>query len=439
MSYERRDPCLLSVAQRRRQPIATHTNRVAQGLIAAFHGVPTSTRHYKPLLANLAAVVVVRFGLRKIACNEKLNPSIVGLALASVILITGLSSAPAQTSDGRIDQCLDSNTEPSISYSACNELLSSPSLDENIAGLIFFRTGELQSQSGLYNEAITSFTQSLEYGHEAYLSYVWRGDSHFNNGHLDEAEADYLHASILQPDQSLAHSRLGALYFALGEIEESLSSLDAAIELNPTEFRYHFLSSLGRFQTDQIQRGFSDIDLAIELASGNPTLYVIRALNHFNTGDINSAWNDLDSAAEIDPQYFFMRVYSGVFNTLEQNWLTAWSDFDALTRDFPEDANFYMARSLLSVELGHYSDATEDCLEASRLDRSLLMMLVLSGLRDCTAIAEFPTTSEWVEETGSSPLYTLLDAISQTSLMRRELWMSAVDPSILVGTTSYSL
>jgi len=71
--------------------------------------------------------------------------------------------------------------------------------------------------------------------------YAWSnlGVVRFQQSHLEEAKAAFLHAIKLSPQDSFSLSNLGVVYYQLDQYDEAIRALEKAVRLDPNNAQSH--------------------------------------------------------------------------------------------------------------------------------------------------------------------------------------------------------
>jgi len=129
---------------------------------------------------------------------------LIGLALALAAL-----PASAQTRDELWEHCEDDN--PDLSIGGCTALIQSgQETTENLANA-FYNRGLAYRQNGLYDQAISDYTQALRLTPNDPGTYNNRGFAYEKKGERDMAIADYRAALRIDPNRQSALGNLQRL------------------------------------------------------------------------------------------------------------------------------------------------------------------------------------------------------------------------------------
>ena len=133
--------------------------------------------------------------------------------------------------------------------------------------------------------------------------YTQQGTSHYLQGRIDEAIADYSKAIDMNAGSAVAYNNRGSAYCKKGQIDEALSDFNKAIEIIPRFAAAYANRGYAFFKIDRYRKAISDLDTALELDPVNADIYYIRGNAYYRTGRIDRAVSDFNMAIELNPGY----------------------------------------------------------------------------------------------------------------------------------------
>ncbi|HXK03095.1 MAG TPA: tetratricopeptide repeat protein [Verrucomicrobiae bacterium] len=98
--------------------------------------------------------------------------------------------------------------------------------------------GTIAYQTQRFPLAEKRFREALKQDPAAYEPLVNLGGVLINLRQLDEALEVNVHATLVRPNDALAHSQLGMAYFEIGRYDDALKHLERARELDPAHFSH---------------------------------------------------------------------------------------------------------------------------------------------------------------------------------------------------------
>ena len=140
-------------------------------------------------------------------------------------------------------------------------------------GVIFQRTGDIQSALTDFDAAVAAYERSLAIDPAAPDGRIKLGRAHFANNRVDEALTEFERAARENPDDQDAHLNLAEVYLARGEWDAAVAAAEQAIDRGTTDSRTLYIlgtalvrlgrvgdgqERLGEFQ--EVETGFRDIE-----------------------------------------------------------------------------------------------------------------------------------------------------------------------------------
>ena len=124
-------------------------------------------------------------------------------------------------------------------------------------------------EKGQYDQAIKSFTKSLEIDPKYFLAYLNRGDVYYEKGQYDLAITDLTKALEIDQKNFAAYHNRGVAYYAKGQYGLAIKDLTKALEIDPK----------------------------------NANAFYHRGIAYENKGQYDLAIKDYTKVLEIDPKY----------------------------------------------------------------------------------------------------------------------------------------
>lgn len=165
----------------------------------------------------------------------------------------------------------------------------------------YYNFGNLMSEAGRANEAMTYFERALKLNPNHARSHLSYGLILSKMGRTDEAILHYQKALEQRPDLAEAHNNLGTSFAKLGRVDEARAHFSRALEIDPTYGDAHFnfgflLASLGR--TDEAVAHYLK---ALEIRPDDGGAHFNLALAFASGGRGVEAKAHFQKALELDP------------------------------------------------------------------------------------------------------------------------------------------
>lgn len=164
---------------------------------------------------------------------------------------------------------------------------------------LIYQEGISQYEQGNYQEAVSSFTQTLEINPQNSLAYNHRGDAFYNLGDYEKAQADSSRAIALNPQDGNAYYDRGFAWFGLGKYKEAIADYTQAVKLNSQNPYAYYGRGLARVEIKNYQDARGDFSRAIALDSNYDLAYYHRGLIYAQIGSRKEAIADFKQAAKL--------------------------------------------------------------------------------------------------------------------------------------------
>lgn len=230
-----------------------------------------------------------------------------------------------------------------------------------------FMKGNAQLALGYLDEAVQSFTQSLElkqhgatYGNRA-VAFVRQGDSL-------SAMSDYNRAIELASKDARWYSNRGNLYSDIGDYTAALRDVNQAIRLDPKlpEAR----NNLGRIyiQLKEFDREIEEFDELIDMNPQNARAFANRGAAYGDKLEFDRAIEDYTEAIRLDPSQAQSFTNRGHGYRQQKKLDLALADFDRAVHLEPEGSTHYSNRSSAHIEMDELELASSDCKKSLELN-----------------------------------------------------------------------
>ena len=136
---------------------------------------------------------------------------------------------------------------------------------------------------------------------------VEKGEQFFQEGNFNQAEAQFIKALVIDPDNARANLGLGSVYCETRNYEK-IKGIFAKLVINPDTFKKELSQQFNRFavglrKNKQYDEAILFYDKAIAVNEGDENLYFNTARAYFEKGDFGEAISYLEAAVRINPGF----------------------------------------------------------------------------------------------------------------------------------------
>lgn len=207
-----------------------------------------------------------------------------------------------------------------------------------LAALLLVTLGVLSwSQSGLYQNTLTLYTDTVAHNPDCWMAHNNLGRdlldlpgrvseamshlhealrlrpnnsmSHYNLGlaneklpdRLPEAIAEYQAAIRINPDFTEAHDSLGKIYMGSGRLQEAVAEFRSALRSSPEDPRVHNNLGIALARTGQLPEAIASFDTALRLKPDYADAHCNRGIALAQSGRLPEAIAEFETAQRIDP------------------------------------------------------------------------------------------------------------------------------------------
>jgi tetratricopeptide (TPR) repeat protein len=208
------------------------------------------------------------------------------------------------------------------------------------------------------------------------------GNEYFNAGDYENAIASFTESIQHNPDLAAAYVRRAAAYLRIRDFEAAIPDCDAAIRLNPTDADAYLYRGISYSYLGDFDQAIADLTEAIRLNNGSVDAHVYRGASYYFAKHYAASVQDCTEAVRLSGGYFLPaeicinvmgKLASPDFEDLE----AAIEDYDAAIDLDPDAAAAYLFRGLAKRSLGEIEAAVMDLEEALRLDPFLSDLLLM--------------------------------------------------------------
>jgi len=224
-----------------------------------------------------------------------------------------------------------------------------------------------------------------------------RGAALESLGRHDEAIADFTHALVLDPHDSLAYSNRAAAYLASNRQELAIADLTAVIRDEPANGHAFYERGTAYERGGALDNALADYRSAVRLNPGfAPAAAALGRL--LARKDPDAALAALSDAIQLDPRSPALRSRAMLYLSLGQP-KRAVADFDQLIANDGTDGIAYLNRGVAKAKLGDLADAIDDYTRSIELAPSTAAHIDRGDAyahlrREEDALADFDTALE---------------------------------------------
>ena len=212
-------------------------------------------------------------------------------------------------------------------------------------------------------KAIEILTRLLKMS-EHPIIYLNRGLARKNQGDLEGAMEDYLHAFELNPDNDAVHGNIGVLHLERKKPEQAMRFFDDAIRLNPLDVMHLYNRGTARIMQGRLDEAISDFERAKEI---NP-LYDLAFAGLGNAyrrkGNLELAITHYNQALEINPQCITALCGRAMTHEAKKDLTAAIQDYAAILAIDPTQDSALVQRGRLYANNHQTELALQDLLNA---------------------------------------------------------------------------
>ena len=136
--------------------------------------------------------------------------------------------------------------------------------------------GDQLFSQGKYEEAVTQYTQYIEYNPDDIKSIYNRGRAYEELGQYDKSMADYEKALEVDPKSINALMSIGKIHFRNGEYGDAAFYFDKAIKVKGGDAEAHFLSARSNHKLGETGKALEGYNRAISMNSNYGEAYLYR-------------------------------------------------------------------------------------------------------------------------------------------------------------------
>ena len=241
---------------------------------------------------------------------------------------------------------------------------------------------------GIWKDALTLWSNVIENSERIKtispsfaLAYNNRGLSHYNQGKIAQAVADYNKAIGIDPTYAKAYINRGLVYYDQDKLFQAISDFNKAIEINPFIPMAYNDRALVYFKQNNFPLAFSDFNKAIEIDPDFEISYNNRGWAYFSKGQLSRAYADFNKAIELNPYYAKAYLNRGWAYYSQGQLSQAIADYNKTIELDPFHEKAYLDRGLAFYDQGKFSKSIDDYNETIRQAPGLRWHITIADWR----------------------------------------------------------
>lgn len=214
--------------------------------------------------------------------------------------------------------------EDSLALEDLNHALE---ITPNNAIAIYYMRGLILSHQKQLNDAVDSFTKSIDLNAKESIFYNARGEQYLALKNYSAALADFNQAIKLNPTFATAFNNRGVLYLRTNNQSDGEEDFRKAIEIDEYfSFAYQNIGEMYLQQRD-VYSAIQVLDKSISVEPNNAEAYVDRGIAYEGQYELIQSLQDFNTALQIDPNNFDALLSRGNLYFVQRNYGSAKSDF----------------------------------------------------------------------------------------------------------------
>lgn len=175
--------------------------------------------------------------------------------------------------------------------------------EQTLTAWDYFRRAFRASNEGHNDEAIAEYSKAIELDPQIAAAYNNRGVIYDNSEQYQSAIENYNKAIELDPNYKIAYYNRGNTYGNLGQHEKAIEDYNKAIELDSNYVIAYNNRGVAYKNLKQYEKAIQDYSKAIELDPNDATFYSNRGAAYKNLEQYEKAIEDYTRAIQLDAKY----------------------------------------------------------------------------------------------------------------------------------------
>ena len=195
--------------------------------------------------------------------------------------------------DKGICMVIDKSTSKAIS------LFDSALLVEDHPAIYQFKGSVLRTLFGKSNDAIQSFTKSIELDSTNWIAFSYRGEEYIKTGQANLAYADYSKVIDLKPRMKEGYKSRGNILTESGNLVAAYKDYSYALAIDSTDADLFYNRGCVSLALKQHFAAFTDFNRSIQKKPKDGDAYYMQSLCQISLGDSSNSIVSLDSASKL--------------------------------------------------------------------------------------------------------------------------------------------
>jgi len=303
----------------------------------------------------------------------------VALGLALIALAAcGETVDPLETARA---QCAQPELEPAAQIAACEIVLDSADLSEEVRSAALGNRGTARLRAGEVTPALSDFSAALEANENNMHAAVGRAAILVDSGQLDAAQPLVERVLASGEFQDRAHFLDGNIAAQRGDAAAAIAAYDAAIAVNPRLPDVYANRARMRAQQEDFAAAIADYSSAIEIDRGHANAHSGRCWARIVTQAPDAdARADADAAVAADPRMLEAQLCRGLLQLRAEDWAGARASYEAALEIQPGNPAALFGRGVARRRAGD-SDGRQDMNQARDFDRHVAESFAELGVR----------------------------------------------------------
>ncbi len=230
---------------------------------------------------------------------------------------------------------------------------------------------ESHGYAGIYINAETLWTYTLQRNPEAWNARVNLGFALFQKGRISAAIDQYKQAIRLNPGYVLARYDLGIALQRANRVSEAIEQYEQAIKINPDYLEAHINLGGALFQTHRIPETIEQCRQVLRIAPNYVPGYDNLGAALFQNGQVSEAIKQYEQALKLNPEDGASHGNLGEALAQMNDFPGAIKQYMEALRINPQDADSHDKLGLIFAQLHRNSEATEQFEKALKIDPNL--------------------------------------------------------------------
>jgi tetratricopeptide (TPR) repeat protein len=211
-------------------------------------------------------------------------------------------------------------------------------------------------------------------------AFCQRGEAHLRASGDEQALADFIRATELDPGLASAVAGRGLAYFSLDRPQEALADFERALELDPRLASAIAGRALICLQTGRLLEALTEFSRAIERDPELDWALCCRGLVQAMLGHPDEALADVERASELDPHEAAIIVVHAIVHAVAGRPAEALAELERAEEHDPGETSIIVLRSMVMAESGRLDEALAGLTQAMERDPGETRIIAVRGM-----------------------------------------------------------